>query len=704
LPDIGLRNLGTIVPGARAEPPQPAPPGTPPQRPPQNSLTRPATPATAAQGAPATPIFAADASDDPAALASRALGLDAPLELLAELASHARTQTPLAIGLFGPAGCGKSVALNKLVAAIERLGAAAAAAGSSPFLAQIATVRIDAADLEGHPAPALAEALYARLAAAAPALTVEASHAARDPDLTARAAFERLDAARLKLETERRALDEADARRAKLAETLLYETPGSQIDAFASRRRGAIKAAMASFGIAGDPLLAYKDLVAEAADSRGPSRTNFTLRAFLGLKGQKKRIVATILLLAIGLGLGAAFEHQSAWLGLLRAQPQTASAADWSASHADWLLALRAAAFAGAGLALLSNIWRGMRLLRLVRRGESLLKSELNDRRRDSDGHFGHQTRRVETIGAEVERLSRQAAEAERRAGGLRAGNPALAEPSPFAADAHTQEARRFIAAVGALAARGANGSAHGAPAGSPRRVIVALDNLDALPAARARAILAQAHSLLGPGYVSLIAVDPARLEGDSGDSPPFRLDKWIGAPLQVGEIAARQDAAMQIRDILGAAQGAGAATTPVAPPDAKHSALDEPLSEAETQLLAAFAPLAGPSARAVKRFVNLYRLLRTQWRDRPEQRSALAFMLALDAGGSPAEIAAVQSALAASGGDAAFDPYQGGPRLASIIAALGAAQGRPSIDALRRADALARAFSFRPDGGGPGG
>jgi hypothetical protein len=698
LPDIGLRNLGTIIPGARAEPPQPsAPPQGGPQQRPQSPLTRPASPAPASpapqSGAAAAPIFAADAGDDPAALASSALGLDAPLELLAELASHARTQTPLAIGLFGPAGCGKSVALNKLVAAIERLGAAAANAGSSPFLAHIATVRIDAADLEGQPAAALAEALYARLATVAPGLALEASHAARDPDLAARAAFERLDAARLKLETERRALDEADARRAKLAETLLYETPGSQIDAFASRRRGRIKAAMAAFGIAGDPLLGYKDMVAEAADSRGAARTSFTLRAFFGLKGQKARIVAAIVLLAIGLGLGAAFDHQSAWLGLLRAQPQTAGAADWSASHADWLLALRAAAFIGAALALLSNVWRGVGLLRLVYRGESLLKTELNERRRDSDGHFGHQARRVETLTTEVERLSRQAAEAERRAGGLKAANPALAEPSPFAVDAQAREARRFIAAVGALAARGANGSAQGAPAGSPRRVIVALDNLDALPPARAREILAQAHCLLGPGYVSLIAVDPTRFVRDSGDLPPFRLDKWIGAPLQVGEIAARQDVSQQIRDILGAG------TPPVALPDAKHSALDEPLTESETQLLATLAPLAGPSARAVKRFVNLYRLLRTQWRDRPEQRGALAFMLALDAGGNPAEIAAVQGALEASGGDAAFDPSQAGPRLASMIAALGAAQGRPSIDALRRAAALSRAFSFRPEG-----
>ncbi len=694
MPDIGLRNLGTIIPGARSEPAQPAAPGP---RPPQTPLSRPASPPAAAPAsATAPPIFAADAPDDPTALASAALGLDAPLELLAELACHARTQTPLTIGLLGPAGCGKSVALNKLVAAIERLSAAAAKAEASPFVAETATVRIDAADLEGHPAPALAEALYGRLARAAPALAIEASHAARDPDAAARAAFERLDAARLKLEAERRVLEEADARRSKLAETLLYETPGSQIDAYAGGRRSRIKAAMSSFKIAGDPMLGFKDMVAEAADSRGPSRTGFALRAFFGLAGQKKRIVLAIVLIAIGFGLGAAFEHRSAWLEPLSEQTQTAAAAAWIAGHADWLLTLRSAAFVGAALALLSNIWRGARLLQLVFRGESLLKAELDARRRDSDGHFGHQARRVESLTADIERLSRLAAEAERRAGGLRAINPALAEPSPFAADARVDEARRFIGAVGALASRGA-GPAPGSqgaqpPAATPRRIVVALDDLDALPPARAREILAEAHKLLGPGFVTLVALDPARFDGDFARS----LDKWIAAPLQIGELAARRDASAQIRDILAAP--AEAARLPASAPEARESALDEPLSEAEAQLLAAFAPLAGPSARAVKRFVNLYRLLRTQWRNRPEQRGALAFMLALDSGGGPAEIAAVRAALASSGGDAAFEAYQAGPRLASTLAALGA-QGRPSIDALRRAAALTRAFSLHAGG-----
>jgi hypothetical protein len=691
LANSGLRNLGAIIPGGRGpEAPQPGlPQARPPAGPPSRSAEPPAPAAT--DKAPEAPIFAADAADDPAALASNALGLDTPLELLAELVSHGRTQTPLAIGLLGPAGCGKSVALNKLVHAIERLGAAAREAGSTPVLGPVATLRVNAADLDGDAASGLAEALYARLSSIAPSLATEASHAARDPELAARSAFERLDAATLKLDTERRVLEEADTRRARLAETLLYETPGSQIDAYASGRRGRIKATMGSFGVAGDPVLGYKDMIADAAESRGAARMGFVLRAFWGLKGQAKLIVTAVILVLIGAGLGAAFVNQSKWLELLRAQAQTENVANWMAAHVNWLLTLRTLAFAGAALALLANIWRGARLLQMVFRGERLLNLELDERRRDSDALFGHQTRRVEALAADVARLSRQAGEADRRAGGLRAAGPTQ-EPSPFAGDALKQQARRFIAQVGALAQRAADAT-QGTRAETPPRIIVALDNLDAVPTARAREILAQAQSLFGPGYVSLIALDPARLEA------AFSLDKWVQAPLQVGEIAARQDVSAQVRDLLGAGSGASMANAPVARADATQSALDEPLTETETRLLAAFAPLAGPSARAVKRFINLYRLLRPQWRDRPEQRGALAFMLALDAGGSPAEIAAVHGALVGAGGDAAFDPHQIGPRLASTMAALGAVQGRPSIDALRRAAALVRVFSFRPGG-----
>ena len=448
---------------------------------------------------------------------------------------------------------------------------------------------------------------------------------------------------------------------------------------------------MVGFGVSGDPILGYKDMIHAIVDSGGGGRANFAFRAFWALKGQTKLVVMALLLLLAGVGLGAAVAEQTTWLGWLRANEQLGGAATWLENHMDWLLRLRELAFLGAALALGANIWRGLRLLQLVFRGESLLRADLAARRRESDGHFGHQSRRVQDLAAEVDVLARRASEAERRAGGLRPANPALAEPSPFAADIVKQQAQRFIRAVGALIQkRGRTNARPNADDEAPQRIVVALDNLDAAPIARAREILTQIRSLLGPGFVTLIAADPARFANGASEGA-VSLDKWIGAPFQVGEIATRAGYAEQVREILSGA-------TPKPPSvvrDARRSALDGPISDAESKLLADLAPLAGSSARAVKRFVNLYRLLRTQVQDGPDQRGALALMLALDAGGTEAEIAAINDAVSAARGEIDVDLHKGGLRLSEALAAVQSAQGRLTVEATRRAAATARLFSF---------
>jgi len=55
-----------------------------------------------------------------------------------------------------------------------------------------------------------------------------------------------------------------------------------------------------------------------------------------------------------------------------------------------------------------------------------------------------------------------------------------------------------------------------------------------------------------------------------------------------------------------------------------------------------------------VKRFVNLYRLARTQAQDGQDHKGALALMLALDAGGTQGEIAAMNDALSGRSGRSA--------------------------------------------------
>lgn len=678
----GLRDFGAIIPGAPSEGPNGA------ATPPLPSAPLPAIEALleSSRGT----IFAADVPDAP-----DALGLDTQLDLLSELAAHARTETPLTIGLLGPSGSGKSLAMTRLIRSIEALSAAAAQrAGGTPFLGKIVTLRIDAADIDGHPAAALAGALHASLAAEFPAFALEAAHAASDPRVAAREAFERLDAARRRLEAERSALAEAEGRRAKLTETVLYEASGSQVDAYARANRTRIKTALAAFGVTADPIRDYKDMVRAIADRDGGGRAGFALRAFWAFKGQTRLLATALFLVLAGFGLGDAVADQSTWLGWLRGNEQFAAAATWLEQHMDWLLTLRAIAFLGAAVAVGVNVWRALRLIQLAFRGERLLQADLFARRRESDGHFGHQTRRVEALTSEVELLARHAAEAERRAGGLQPANPALAEPPPFAVDVIKQQAQRFIMAVGALVQRRGRppgGHSNAAAVEAPQRIVVAVDNIDAAPPSRAREILAQIRGALGPGFVTLIAAEAARL-GNAGGEDETSLDKWIQVPFQVGELAGRADYSALVQDIL---IGASASTTQGPARDAGRSALDEPVSEAEATLLAELAPLAGRSARAVKRFVNLYRIVRTQMQDGQDHKGALALMLALDAGGTQGEIAAMHDALSGANGEISVDLHQGGLRLTEALAAVQAAQGKIGVAAARRAAAMARLYSF---------
>jgi hypothetical protein len=673
--DSGLRDLGAIVPGARLADPK-APPVA--ARTPASQTIEPEA------VLPSEPVFAADHFDGP-----DALELDAPLGLLAELAAHRRTETPLTIGLFGPSGSGKSFALTKLIQSIEDL-CRAAATPDTPYIGEIVTLRVDATDLAGNPATALAGALHSSLARTYPALAAEAARAARDPRAAASEALELLDVSRRKLDAEKRALDETSVRRARLAEAILYETAGSQVDAYACANRTRIKGLFARLGIAGDPLLAYKDMAGTIASADGTARrAGFALRAFFAFKGQMKLMAAAILLFLASAGLRTAIDQQAAWLAWLRATESSVSIGNWLEAHMDWLLGLSEIIFLGAALALCVTVWRGAQLLRLVFRGADLLQADLGVRRREMHDLLAFQARRVEALAAEVNSLSRRAAEAEKRAADVHAGNPALAEPAPFTIDTATEQARTFAAAAGAIIGRPGQPNTNKS-GGAPRRIIVALDHLDAVPASHAREILGQVRSLFKQGYVVLLAADSARLAAAAGETAPD-LGKWIQVPFQIGELASRANYATLVDQILG---GQGAAE-PLGR-DATTSALDQPVSPAEARLLAGLAPLAGSSARALKRFVNLYRLARAQ---NHVHKGALAFMLALDAGGTQSEMAAVSDTLSHADPERDLDLQQCGGRLVEALAVAQSAQGKVSVNAARRAAAAARLFSFKDRG-----
>ena len=375
---------------------------------------------------------------------------------------------------------------------------------------------IDAASLEGEPALGVAARLHAGLRQPYPDLARELGHAARDPHLVLREVNEKLDEARRRLDSERRALDDAGSRRARLTETVLYEAAGSQVDAYARANRSTIEQRLRAFGIFGDPLRDYKDLVQYVS---GAGKIGLTLRALYAYKGQLKLIVVAILLAALAIGLGIAIDSQATWLAELRSSPKAGAAiADWLEPHMGLLGFARQGAFALAALAIVANLVRAFAFVAPIFKGARLLDGDLDTRRRDLDSLYAHQTKRVDMLDSDVERLTAESAEAERRVGYT--GPATLNEPSPF--EAAGAAGQSFFATLARLM------SASGRSA--PQRVVLALDHLDAVPPARARQILDALHRAAGPGLVTLVAVDAARLGGEAQAD----LERWVQVPVQV--------------------------------------------------------------------------------------------------------------------------------------------------------------------------
>jgi hypothetical protein len=123
---------------------------------------------------------------------------------------------------------------------------------------------------------------------------------------------------------------------------------------------------------------------------------------------------------------------------------------------------------------------------------------------------------------------------------------------------------------------------------------------------------------------------------------------------------------------------------------DAKlTAALVEPLSSAETSLLAALAPLAADSPRDAKRFLNAYRLARCSGSPRP----VVALMQAVAFADDDAQ-AAMRDRLAKGSGELSD---VGGP--AELVEALKAARaannGPISIEDARAAAEIARRYAL---------
>ena len=657
--------------------------------------------APAPNSAPATPddslpLYTPDLPAGP-----DALGKGAVLAGVAELLAHKRATPPLTIGLFGGRGTGKSFALEQLLDRVKRLAAAAAGlGGKSPYLSRIVTVKVDAARSTADPATAIAAEIFRTLNGGSTgseqyaALAQEAAHAVRDPHVVAREANERLTEARHRLHAERQVLRDLDGSRARLVETVLYESAGSNIDTYARVNRSRIEARLRAFDFThGDPLGIYRDLVRDVAESGGANgRIATFLKALWAYRGQTRLLVVAVILLVLAWGCGRAAGTQEAWLPWLRGTGDLgATIASWISANIGWLAAIGEAAVLGACIAAVACAWRAFRFTQPIFRGASLLALDLETRRRDLDGLIANQTHHVDAIAAEVDAHARRAEEAERRA---RAADERTTRPtaalvdSPFEAaqDNGDQRARLAIAFISSLAAAMARGSGNGFAV--PQRLVVAIDNLDSLPPARAAGFIEAAHRLLSAtGFELLLAADPSRLaaawgEADGADC----LAKYVQVPLHL-DTAEPDVYADMARALIGGATTENAQWPQV---DAGRSMLDLPWRSGEVDLVAGLAPLAGRSPRSVKRFVNIYRLARA----RAENYPALALLLALDAGGTAAERRAMNAALADADTSAPLH-FADEPRLAQALEACRVARGEAlTAGDVRAARGVAAAYS----------
>jgi hypothetical protein len=621
------------------------------------------------------PIFLGDSADG-----ADLLNADQIVQPLAQLCVTPQVQTPFLAAILGPFGAGKTFALRRLAQTIEQLSASPTA-GIGGVLQRVVLARVDAASAVEAPV-AIARAAYAALdrepgGVDYSGLLDEIGHAGGDPHRAARVASDRHDDLVRKLEAERAQRDDIEAKRARLADTVAFDTPGSRIDVFARARRGTVEAQLRRFGFAGaDVDLTYRNLARDVSTLGAGGRAAIVIRSIWAYGSQARLFMWAIVAFVLGFLLHL-LHGETALTAIGRLSEALKPVADWIAAHSDWFDRASDILYLLGALALALNLWRALQFSNLLLRGARLLTSEVRERRQDLDVRSGRLNQRVATLTAEAEAAAKRAEAANQRVGGktsIRAPGPEFLESG----HAPSASAREFLPALGARIGRAA------AAGPTPDRLIVVVDNLDALPPDAAVDWIDAAQSLIGPGCVGLLAFDPGRLSGTLGGPREARrrLGKWLQVAVNL-PATSQADGGLVVAQLLSAApQRAPAADPSIA------AALAEPLTAAETTLLSALAPLAAHSPRDAKRFLNAYRLARCSNALRPvmalmqaaafaddNAQAALRDRLVngsgelTDVNGPPALIEAIRAARAANNGSISIDEARAAAEVADRYA-----------------------------------
>jgi hypothetical protein len=579
-------------------------------------------------------------------------GVGDAMRPLAELCLAPGAETPFALGLVGGRGAGKSFALRRLIEGVESLAQAAGKAGAPAFLAKVVIARVDALAASSDGAGAIAAAVFSALeperegATNYAQLADEAAHATSDPRRAASVAVERHDEAARRLEQERSARDEVEAKRARIVEALLYDTPGSRIDAFARGSRAKIEARMRRFGfVDGDANANFRSLVRDMAGLGPGGRVGVSVRSIWSYGGQAGLLLLAIFAFALAFilhwvripGAGDALSALSA---------QLAPISDWVKAHDETLKYSIEGLVVLGFVSLFANLWRAVRFTSLLFGGLRLLNLDIRERRRELDATAARLERRVAVLQLETDAAHQRAENLARRAGGgaaaARPPGPTFVRPLEDTAAA----ARDFMSELARVMSAGA------VPA--PQRLLVVIDNADLLPPAEARRLLDVATQMIGRGAALIVACDPARWGEDAAAIAESLFEV-------VFDVTA-----------LGASRSESFAANLLSPPpaaplgetDAEKSALAEPLGDYELRLLTSLSALIG-NPRATKRFLNAYRLARLG----VAPRSAVIVCLAALMSHDRSLAAALRWALFSQG---EFDAGLMPPQLASAIESAG--------------------------------
>ena len=408
-------------------------------------------PGMASPPASAEPIFLADSADG-----ADVLNAGQIVRPLAQLCVTREVQTPFLAAILGPSGAGKTFALRRLGETIDELSASSARAGGGA-LARVVLARVDASN--GLEAPvAIASAAYAALdrepgGVDYSGLLDETGHAGGDPHRAARAASDRHDEVVRKLEAERSQRDDIEAKRARLADTLAFDTPGSRVDVFARARRGTIEAHLRRFGLNGlDADSSYRSLARDMSTLGAGARVGIVIRSIWAYGGQARLLIWAIVAFALAFLLGLV-HRETALAAIGGLHESLKPVADWIAAHGDLFDRAAQVLYLVGALAIALNLWRALQFSNLLLRGSRLLGQEVRERRNDLDSRAMRLNQRVAALSAEAEAAAKRAEAASQRVGGktaMRAPGPDFLESDHAPAAA----ARAFLAALDARIGR----------------------------------------------------------------------------------------------------------------------------------------------------------------------------------------------------------------------------------------------------------